>query len=81
MLKSLLAKNIPNTQWRSRSNNDNLNVCCTCRGDRFTAKVTEGLEGYSYQVRGNNITYRNKVNNLDDLITDISTIFNTLEND
>jgi len=81
MLKNMLTKNIPNTQWRSHNNKNNLNVCCTCREERFTAKITEGLEGYSYQVRGNNITYRNKVNDFDDLITDISTIFNTLEND
>jgi len=81
MLKNMLNKNIPNTQWKTRNDSKNLKACCTYRGDRFTAKVTEGLDGYSYRVQGNNIVYRNKLNNLDDLISDVSTLFNMLDND
>jgi hypothetical protein len=81
MLKNMLNKNIPNTQWKTRNDNKSLNACCTYRGDRFTAKVTESLDGYSYRVQGNNIIYRNKLNNLDDLISDVSTLFNMLDND
>ena len=80
MLKNMLNKNIPNTYWQTRNDKGNLNTICTCRGERFTAKVTESLEGYSYRIKGNNIVYRNKVNTLDDLIADVSTIFNTLDN-
>lgn len=82
MLKNMLSKNIPNTEWRTHNDKDNLKTCCTCRGERFTAKITEGLEGYSYHVRGsNNIVYRSKVNNFDDLVADMTTILNTLDND
>lgn len=81
MLNNLLNKNIPNTIWRNRNDNKNLVSCATCRGKRFKAKVTEGLEGYSYRIQSRTALYQNKVNNLDDLIADVSTIFNTLDND
>jgi hypothetical protein len=81
MLNNMLSKNIPNTIWRTRNDKKTLNSCCTCRGERFTAKVTEGLDGYSYRVQSNNIVYRDKVNTIDDLISDISMLFNTLDNE
>lgn len=81
MLKNMLNKNIPNTKWRTRNDKSNLNVCCICRGERFTAKVTESLEGYSYRIQGNNIVYRSKVKTLDDLIADVSMLFNVLDNE
>ena len=81
MLKDMLNKNIPNTYWRTRNDKESLFSCATCRGERFTAKVSESLDGYSYRVNGNNIVYRNKVNTLDELIADVSVLFNTLDND
>lgn len=79
MLKNMLNKNIPNTNWRTRNDKNNLNVCCTCRGERFTARVTESLDGYAYRIQGNNIVYRSKVNTLDDLIADVSMLFSSLD--
>jgi hypothetical protein len=78
-LKNMLNKNIPNTSWNIRSNYKNMTVCCTCRTESFNAKIIEELDGYSYKVQGNNIVYRDKVKTLDDLIADVSTVFNTLD--
>ena len=81
MLNNFLNKNIPNTIWRTRYDNKNLISCATCRGEGFSAKVTETTEGYAYHIKGKDSVYRNKVNNLDELISDVTTIFNTLDND
>jgi hypothetical protein len=75
MLKNILNKNIPNTVWRTRNDNKSLYSCATCRGEGFTAKVTE-----SYRIQGDHTVYRSKVNTLDDLIADVSTVLNTLDN-
>jgi hypothetical protein len=80
MLKNILSKNIPNTTWRTRNDNKSLYSCATCRGEGFTAKVTEGLDGYYYRIQGDHAVYRSKVNTLDDLIADVSTVLNTLDN-
>ena len=79
MLKNLLSRNIPNTYWKVRNTPENLSTCCTCRGDGFTAKVTQGIDSYSFRVKTKDNVYRNTFSSADELIDELCTVFNTVE--